>query len=69
MQRSLQIVFCLLLAMSSSAGVRYVSLEGYEGYDAESREHAVRTIQLGLDFCQAGDTLLIEEGTYHEGTL
>ena len=67
MQRSLQIVFLLMLALNMSAGVRYVSLEGYEGYDAESREHAVRTIQLGLDFCQAGDTLLIEEGTYHEG--
>ena len=67
MQRSLQIVFLLMLALNMSAGVRYVSLEGYEGYDAESREHAVRTIQLGLDFCQAGDTLFIEEGTYHEG--
>ena len=55
--------------MSLSAGVRYVSLDGYEGYDAESREHAVRTIQLGMDFCQAGDTLLIEEGTYHEGMI
>ena len=61
------IILLTLLAMSASAGVRYVSLEGYEGYDAESREHAVRTIQLGMDFCQAGDTLLIEEGTYYEG--
>lgn len=67
MRKTISIVLCLLLAMSSSAGVRYVSLEGYEGYDAESREHAVRTIQLGMDFCQAGDTLLIEEGTYYEG--
>jgi hypothetical protein len=55
--------------MHLSAGVRYVSTEGYEGYDAESREHAVRTIQLAMDFCQAGDTLLIEEGTYHEGFI
>ena len=66
-KRVFHIILLILLAMSVSAGIRYVSLEGYEGYDAESREHAVRTIQLGLDFCQAGDTLLIEEGTYHEG--
>ena len=55
--------------MNMSAGIRYVSTDGYEGYDAESREHAVRTIQLGIDFCQAGDTLLIEEGTYREGFI
>lgn len=55
--------------MNMSAGIRYVSTDGYEGYDAESREHAERTIQLGMDFCQAGDTLLIEEGTYHEGFI
>ena len=29
----------------------------------------MRTIQLGMDFCQAGDTLLIEEGTYYEGMM
>ena len=67
MLRFFHIVLGLMLAMSLSATVRYVSTKGYEGYDAESREHAVRTIQLGLDFCHAGDTLLIEEGTYHEG--
>ena len=55
--------------MNASAMVRYVSTDGYEGYDAESRKHAVRTIQLGMDFCRAGDTLLIEEGTYHEALL
>ena len=67
MKGILHIVLCLLLALNVSATVRYVSTDGYEGYDAESREHAVRTIQLGLDFCHAGDTLLIEEGTYYEG--
>lgn len=60
-------IYCVALALNASAGMRYVSLDGYEGYDAESREHAVRTIQLGLDYCHAGDTLLIEEGVYHEG--
>ena len=69
MTRRFHIVFLLLLALNVSATVRYVSTEGYEGYDAESREHAVRTIQLAMDFCQAGDTLLIEEGTYHEGFI
>ena len=60
------LITLVVVALYATATVRYVSLEGYEGYDAESREHAVRTIQLGMDFCQAGDTLLIEEGTYHE---
>ena len=69
MIRTLHIILSTLLAMNMSAGIRYVSTDGYEGYDAESREHAVRTIQLGMDFCQAGDTLLIEEGTYHEGFI
>ena len=69
MKRLSLIVFCIALALNASAGMRYVSPDGYEGYDAESREHAVRTIQLGLDFCHAGDTLLIEEGVYHEGIL
>ena len=69
MQRNLYIVWFLLLAVNASATVRYVSRDGYEGYDAESREHAVRKIVMGLDFCRAGDTLLIEEGTYYEGIV
>ena len=68
-KRVFHIILSTLLAMKMSAGMRYVSTDGYEGYDAESREHAVRTIQLGIDFCQAGDTLLIEEGTYREGFI
>ncbi len=68
-KRVFHIILGLLLALNMSAGMRYVSTDGYEGYDAESREHAVRTIQLGIDFCQAGDTLLIEEGTYREGFI
>lgn len=59
----------MALAVNASAMVRYVSTDGYEGYDAESQKHAVRTIQLGMDFCRAGDTLLIAEGTYHEALL
>ena len=35
-KRVFHIILLTLLAMSASAGVRYVSLEGYEGYDAES---------------------------------
>ena len=66
-KRVFHIILLTLLTLNVSAGVRYVSTDGYEGYDAESREHAVRTIQLGLDFCRAGDTLLIEAGTYYEG--
>lgn len=69
MQRNIHIAILVALAMNASAMVRYVSTDGYEGYDAESRKHAVRTIQLGMDFCRAGDTLLIEEGTYHEALL
>lgn len=69
MKRILHIALLVALAMNASAMVRYVSTDGYEGYDAESRKHAVRTIQLGMDFCRAGDTLLIEEGTYHEALL
>ena len=68
-KRVFHIILSTLLALNMSAGMRYVSTDGYEGYDAESREHAVRTIQLGIDFCQAGDTLLIEEGTYREGFI
>ena len=69
MKRLFFIVSCIALALNVSGAMRYVSKTGYEGYDAESREHAVRTIQLGLDYCHAGDTLLIEEGVYHEGIL
>lgn len=69
MKRLSFIVSCIALALNVSGATRYVSKTGYEGYDAESREHAVRTIQLGLDYCHAGDTLLIEEGVYHEGIL
>ena len=69
MKKFTHIAILVALAVNASAMVRYVSTDGYEGYDAESRKHAVRTIQLGMDFCRAGDTLLIAEGTYHEALL
>ncbi len=69
MKRVFHIILLLMLTLHVSAMTRYVRTDGFDGYDAESWDHAVRTIQLGIDFCKTGDTLRIEEGLYHEGFI
>lgn len=52
-KRLFHIILCVVLALNVSAGTRL--MQG--------------TIQQSIDRCQAGDTLLIGEGTYHEGLI
>ena len=47
----------------------YVRTDGFDGDDGASWETAQTSIRLGIDNCKPGDTLLVEEGVYHEGII
>ena len=68
-KRSNLIFLFLALALQASAGAWYVRTDGLDGDDGKSWETAQGSIRLGIDNCVAGDTLFIEEGTYHEGFI
>ena len=67
MKPRLHILLFCLLALPVSARTWYVRTDGFDGDDGKSWQTAQATIRLGLDNCRAGDTLFVEEGTFHEG--
>ena len=69
MKRLFQIVLCAALALQASAATWYIRTDGFDGDDGKTWETAQGTIRLGLDNCRAGDTLLVEAGTYREGII
>ena len=60
---------CVALALNASAAAWYVRTDGYDGDDGRSWATAQKTIRLGIDNCNAGDTLFVAEGVYHEGII
>ena len=69
LRRFINIVFCVALAINASAATWYVRTDGEDGADGRSWATAQETIRLGIDNCKPGDTLLVEEGVYHEGIV
>ena len=67
LKRLLNILLFVALACSASAATWYVRTDGDDREDGKSWETAQGSIRLGIDNCQPGDTLLVEEGVYHEG--
>ena len=63
------VVLCVAAALQASAATWYVRTDGFDGDDGKSWETAQASIRLGIDNCHAGDTLLIEAGTYSEGII
>ena len=62
-------MYLVALALSASAATWYVRVDGDDREDGRSWETAQATLRLGIDNCRAGDTLLVEAGTYHEGIV
>ena len=56
-------------ALQASAATWYVRTDGQDGDDGKSWETAQATIRLGIDNCRAGDTVLVDAGTYYEGII
>ncbi|MBR0309741.1 MAG: fibronectin type III domain-containing protein [Paludibacteraceae bacterium] len=70
MKHRMHILLILVaLALEASGSTWYVRTDGMDGDDGKSWETAQATIRLGLDNCRAGDTLLVEAGTYYEGIV
>ena len=63
------LLILVALALEASGSTWYVRTDGMDGDDGKSWETAQATIRLGLDNCRAGDTLLVEAGTYYEGIV
>ena len=59
-------MYLVALALSASAATWYVRVDGDDREDGRSWEAAQATLRLGIDNCKAGDTLLVEAGTYRE---
>ena len=66
MKKALFILFFVVLAVNMSAKTYHVRTDGRPDDDGLLWERATSSIYLGLDLCQAGDTLLVAAGTYYE---
>ena len=69
MKRLISIAYLVALALSASAATWYVRVDGDDREDGKSWEMAQASVRLGIDNCKPGDTLLVGEGTYHEGVV
>ncbi|MBO4518837.1 MAG: hypothetical protein J5704_02225, partial [Paludibacteraceae bacterium] len=69
MKKIFFIVLFVAAALQAFAATWYVRPDGLDGDDGKSWETAQGTIRLGIDNCRAGDTLLVEAGTYYEGII
>ena len=69
MKRIFFIALFVAAALQAFAATWYVRPDGLDGDDGKSWETAQGTIRLGIDNCRAGDTLLVEAGTYYEGII
>ena len=69
LKRLINIALLVALALNASAATWYVRADGDDREDGKSWETAQGTIRLGIDNCKAGDTLLVEAGTYYEGIV
>ena len=66
MKRLIYTMYLVALALNATAATWYVRADGDDREDGRSWETAQGSIRLGIDNCHAGDTLLVEIGTYHE---
>ena len=69
MKRLIYTMYLVALALSATAATWYVRADGDDREDGRSWETAQGSIRLGIDNCHAGDTLLVEIGTYHEAII
>ena len=66
LQRFLNIALLVALTLQASAATWYVRVGGRLDDDGKCWERAQGSIRLALDDCRAGDTLLVEAGTFSE---